>query len=62
MFCCVQGPKFPLDDVITIMEPKEEPDPEALLAQQAAAQAQAASAQLMAAPAAMEGWYQLLLI
>merc|ERR1712012_1343062 len=52
----VQGPKIPLDDVVTIMEPKEEPDPEVLLAQQAAQQAQAASAQLMAAaPPAMEG-------
>merc|ERR1712194_290993 len=41
------GPKIPLDDVVTIMEPKEEVDPAALLAAQvaqavAAAQAQAA--------------------
>mmetsp|Transcript_6072 Transcript_6072/g.6968 ORF Transcript_6072/g.6968 Transcript_6072/m.6968 type:complete len:278 (+) Transcript_6072:162-995(+) len=52
----VQGPKIPLDDVVTIMEPKEEPDPEVLLAQQAAAQAQAASTQLMASgPPAIDG-------
>merc|ERR1719329_98264 len=30
------GPKIPLDDVVTIMEPKEEIDPEALLAAQEA--------------------------
>ena len=33
------GPKIPLDDVVTILEPKEEPNPETLLQQQAAAEA-----------------------
>lgn len=37
----VQGPKIPLDDVVTIMEPKEEVSAATMLAQQAAAQAQA---------------------
>lgn len=32
----VQGPKIPLDDVVTILEPKEELSPEAMLAAQAA--------------------------
>merc|ERR1711935_873909 len=48
----VLGPKIPLDDVVTIMEPKEEIDPEALLAAQAAqeqAAASAAAAQVQAA-------------
>merc|ERR1719437_234467 len=31
-----QGPKIPLDDVVVIMEPKEEINPATLLAQQAA--------------------------
>merc|ERR1712115_681241 len=42
------GPKIPLDDVVTIMEPKEEIDPAALLAAQ---EAQAAAAALAAAQA-----------
>merc|ERR1711906_71707 len=34
----INGPKIPLDDVVTILEPKEEPSPESILqAQQAAA-------------------------
>merc|ERR1712238_496692 len=40
----VQGPKIPLDDVVTIMEPKEEVSPATLLAQQAAQQQVAAAA------------------
>ena len=43
----VQGPKIPLDDVVTILEPKEELSPEALLA----AQAQAAAAYAPQPPA-----------
>eukprot|EP00339_Tiarina_fusa_P006372 CAMPEP_0117037344 /NCGR_PEP_ID=MMETSP0472-20121206/26369_1 /TAXON_ID=693140 ORGANISM="Tiarina fusus, Strain LIS" /NCGR_SAMPLE_ID=MMETSP0472 /ASSEMBLY_ACC=CAM_ASM_000603 /LENGTH=269 /DNA_ID=CAMNT_0004747309 /DNA_START=32 /DNA_END=841 /DNA_ORIENTATION=- len=43
------GPKIPLDDVVTIMEPKEEVDPATLLA----AQQQAAAAASMAAPMGM---------
>eukprot|EP00545_Synedropsis_sp_CCMP1620_P003414 CAMPEP_0119020156 /NCGR_PEP_ID=MMETSP1176-20130426/23457_1 /TAXON_ID=265551 /ORGANISM="Synedropsis recta cf, Strain CCMP1620" /LENGTH=268 /DNA_ID=CAMNT_0006974541 /DNA_START=46 /DNA_END=852 /DNA_ORIENTATION=- len=47
----VQGPKILLDDVVIIMEPKEEIDPSILLARQAAAASQAAAAQAqMAAP------------
>ena len=49
----VIGPKIPLDDVVVILEPKEEMDPAAMLArQQAAAAAHAAAAQapLMAPP------------
>mmetsp|Transcript_13401 Transcript_13401/g.33739 ORF Transcript_13401/g.33739 Transcript_13401/m.33739 type:complete len:262 (-) Transcript_13401:142-927(-) len=42
------GPKIPLDDVVTILEPKEEIDPAALLAAQ---EAQAAAAALAAAQA-----------
>ena len=42
------GPKIPLDDVVTIMEPKEEVDPAALLAAQ---EAQAQAAALAAAQA-----------
>merc|ERR1740129_1427745 len=33
------GPSIPLDDVVTILEPKEEPSPETLLQQQAQAEA-----------------------
>jgi small subunit ribosomal protein S3e len=50
------GPKIPLDDVVTILEPKEEVDPAVLLAAQqqqaaaAAAAAMAAAAPLEAAP------------
>merc|ERR1711862_870040 len=33
----VNGPKIPLDDVVTILEPKEEPSPEEILQQQQAA-------------------------
>jgi small subunit ribosomal protein S3e len=43
------GPKIPLDDVVTILEPKEEPNPEILIQQQQAAEA----ARLAAAQAAM---------
>merc|ERR1712003_79217 len=43
----VNGPKIPLDDVVTILEPKEEPSPESILqAQQAAAAAAAQAAAL----------------
>ena len=35
----IEGPKISLDDVVTILEPKEEPSPAAILAQQAAAEA-----------------------
>merc|ERR1712157_316860 len=57
------GPKIPLDDVVTIVEPKEEIDPAALLAAQEAqaaaalaaaqqlADAEAAAAQMAADPA-----------
>ena len=44
----INGPKIPLDDVVTILEPKEEPSPETLLAQQAAAEERAAAAQAAA--------------
>jgi small subunit ribosomal protein S3e len=57
----IKGPKIPLDDVVTIIEPKEEINPAAILAQQAA-QAQQAAAyaalqaqqQAMVDPAAMD--------
>lgn len=39
-----QGPKIPLDDVVVILEPKEEVSPATLLAQQAAQQQVAAAA------------------
>jgi small subunit ribosomal protein S3e len=39
----VNGPKIPLDDVVTILEPKEELSPAAMLAHQQAYQAQAAA-------------------
>jgi len=39
------GPKIPLDDVVTIMEPKEEPNPETLLQQQQVAEAARLAAQ-----------------
>ena len=44
----IQGPKIPLDDVVTILEPKEEISPATLLAQQQAAAM--AAAPMMAAP------------
>jgi len=34
------GPSIPLDDVVTILEPKEEPTPESLIQQQAQAEAE----------------------
>lgn len=47
------GPKIPLDDVVTILEPKEEINPETLLQQQAAAEAaRAVQAEVMAVAAA----------
>mmetsp|Transcript_8752 Transcript_8752/g.5197 ORF Transcript_8752/g.5197 Transcript_8752/m.5197 type:complete len:82 (+) Transcript_8752:63-308(+) len=47
------GPKIPLDDVVTIMEPKEEVSAETLLQQQAAKIAAAEAAMAAAAePAA----------
>merc|ERR1712176_1519201 len=54
-----QGPKIPLDDVVTIMEPKEEVDPATLLAaqqqqQQYLQQQAAAAAQQQEAAAAEE--------
>jgi ribosomal protein S3 len=53
----IMGPKIPLDDVVTIMEPKEEIDPVQMLAaqaaqQQAAAMAAAAAPPMEAAPVA----------
>jgi small subunit ribosomal protein S3e len=48
----VNGPKIPLDDVVTIMEPKEELTPAAMLANQQAYAAQAAAA--MMAPEIVE--------
>jgi small subunit ribosomal protein S3e len=50
----IQGPKIPLDDVVTILEPKEEISPATLLAQQQAQQA-ALQQQAMAAAAAAAG-------
>ena len=61
----ILGPSIPLDDVVTILEPKEEIDPEAMLAAQeqaaaaaalaAAAQAaQAAASEAAEAPAALD--------
>jgi small subunit ribosomal protein S3e len=44
----IMGPKIPLDDVVTILEPKEEIDPAAMLAAQEAAAAQAAAMAAMA--------------
>merc|ERR1712071_650160 len=44
----VNGPKIPLDDVVTILEPKEEPSPESILQAQQAAEAAAAAAQAAA--------------
>jgi len=46
----VNGPKIPLDDVVTITEPKEELSPETILAQQVAAEQQA----IAMAPAVQE--------
>jgi hypothetical protein len=43
------GPKIPLDDVVTILEPKEEPSPESILQAQQAAEAAAAAAAQAAA-------------
>ena len=42
------GPKIPLDDVVTILEPKEEPSPESILQAQQASEAAAAAAQAQA--------------
>mmetsp|Transcript_21925 Transcript_21925/g.35688 ORF Transcript_21925/g.35688 Transcript_21925/m.35688 type:complete len:271 (+) Transcript_21925:68-880(+) len=44
----INGPKIPLDDVVTILEPKEEPSPESILQAQQAAEAAAAAAQAAA--------------
>lgn len=46
----VMGPKIPLDDVVTILEPKEELSPAEMMAQQ---QAAAYTAEVPAEPAAM---------
>jgi small subunit ribosomal protein S3e len=48
------GPKIPLDDVVVILEPKEEVDPAALLAAQEAQAAALAAAQAQAAAMAAE--------
>jgi small subunit ribosomal protein S3e len=61
----INGPKIPLDDVVTILEPKEEPSTESLLQEQAArehqqailAQQQAAAAAAVAAPVDMAAGY-----
>merc|ERR1739844_726719 len=45
----INGPKIPLDDVVTILEPKEEPSPESILQAQQAAEAAAAAAAQQAA-------------
>jgi len=45
----INGPKIPLDDVVTILEPKEEPSPESILQAQQAAEAAAAVAAQQAA-------------
>jgi small subunit ribosomal protein S3e len=50
----IVGPKIPLDDVVTILEPKEELSPQAMLAQQQYAQQQAAVAAAAAAAAMMD--------
>merc|ERR1712161_60224 len=44
------GPSIPLDDVVTILEPKEEPSPETMIQQQAAAEAQQMAASQPAPP------------
>lgn len=44
------GPKIPLDDVVTILEPKEELSPEAMLAAQAQQQAYAPPPMMEAPP------------
>merc|ERR1739842_278963 len=44
------GPKIPLDDVVVIKEPKEEPSPEPLLRQQEEKMAAAMAQEAMAAP------------
>ena len=49
----IQGPKIPLDDVVTILEPKEEVSPATLLAQQQAAAMAAAPPMVPMDPAAM---------
>jgi len=46
-----QGPKIPLDDVVTILEPKEEVSPATMLQQIQEQEAAAAAAALAAAPA-----------
>jgi len=45
----IQGPSIPLDDVVIILEPKEEPSPESILQAQQAAEASAAAAAAQAA-------------
>jgi small subunit ribosomal protein S3e len=45
----ITGPKIPLDDVVTILEPKEELSPAAMMAQAAALQQQQAAAAAAAA-------------
>ena len=51
----IMGPKIPLDDVVVILEPKEEISPAAMLARQQQAAALAASqASLVATPAEEE--------
>lgn len=49
----VRGPSIPLDDVVTIMEPKEEISPATMLAQQQAAAAAAHAAAMTAAAPTM---------
>eukprot|EP00543_Licmophora_paradoxa_P005360 CAMPEP_0202456496 /NCGR_PEP_ID=MMETSP1360-20130828/13730_1 /ASSEMBLY_ACC=CAM_ASM_000848 /TAXON_ID=515479 /ORGANISM="Licmophora paradoxa, Strain CCMP2313" /LENGTH=269 /DNA_ID=CAMNT_0049076309 /DNA_START=65 /DNA_END=874 /DNA_ORIENTATION=- len=46
----IQGPKIPLDDVVTILEPKEELSPAAMLAQQQEQAAVAAAQMPLMAP------------
>lgn len=61
----INGPKIPLDDVVTILEPKEEVSTESLLQEQAAREHQAAilaaqqaqAAAAVAAPVDMAGGY-----
>ena len=50
----IMGPKIPLDDVVVILEPKEEISPAAMLARQQAVALAASQASLMAPPAQEE--------
>jgi len=51
----INGPKIPLDDVVTILEPKEEPSPETLLQQAEVARLASAQTAMPASPVDGEG-------